>query len=100
MIGKRLRVPRRLVKRRYRPPGRPLELERVEDRLLLAVITVNTTVDENSQSDSTLSLREAIEVSNGTLPINSLSSAEQSQVSGALSSPNTIAFNLASLGFH
>ena len=41
-----------------------------------------------------LSLREAIEVSNGTLAVSSLSTQEQAQVSGAVGSTNTIDFNI------
>ena len=55
-------------------------LEPVEDRRMLSTISVNTAVDENDQTDSTLSLREAIEVSNGDLAISSLSAQEQAQV--------------------
>ena len=42
----------------------------------------------------TLSLRQAIEVSNGTLPVSSLSTQEQAQVSGAVGDTNTIDFNI------
>ena len=68
-------------------------LEVLEDRQLLSTIMVNTTADDTTP-DSTLSLREAIEVSNGTLPVSSLSTQEQAQVSGAVSSTNTIDFNV------
>jgi uncharacterized repeat protein (TIGR01451 family)/CSLREA domain-containing protein len=74
-------------------------LETLEDRMLLATITVNTTADDVT-SDATLSLREAIEVANGTLAVSSLSAQEQAQVSGALSNPNTIAFNIPGAGVH
>jgi CSLREA domain-containing protein len=47
-------------------------LEPLEGRLLLATLVVNTANDENAP-DGTLSLREAIEVSNGTLAISALS---------------------------
>lgn len=73
-------------------------VEMLEGRWLLATITVNTAADENSQTDATLSLRAAIEVSNGTLAISALSQAEQAQVNGALSSPNTIDFNIPGTG--
>ena len=49
----------------------------LEDRQLLSTITVNTTADETT-ADSTMSLRQAIEVSNGTLPVSSLSYATAS----------------------
>ena len=59
----------------------------------MSTITVNTTTDDTSP-DTTLSLREAIEVSNGTLPVSSLSTKEQAQVSGAVGATNTIGFNI------
>jgi uncharacterized repeat protein (TIGR01451 family)/CSLREA domain-containing protein len=83
---------------RTRSAFRRYGLESLEDRRLLATITVNTTADENNQTDATLSLREAIEVSNGTLAVSSLSPQEKLQVSGALSSPNTIAFDIPGSG--
>ena len=43
-------------------------LERMEARTLLSVLTVNTTDDADSR-DVVLSLREAIEVNNGTLAV-------------------------------
>ena len=77
--------------------ARRLLLESLEVRSLLATLVVNTAGDENVP-DGTLSLREAIEVSNGTLAISALSPQEQVQVSGSLSVPNTIAFNIGSGG--
>src|SRR5262249_42460371 len=70
--------------------------ESLEDRRLLAILTVNTTSDSNSPTDPALSLRQAIEVSNGTLPVSSLSPQQRLQVAGALSSPspNTIDFDI------
>jgi CSLREA domain-containing protein len=68
-------------------------LEVLEARQLLSTITVNTTADDTT-ADSTLSLREAIEVSNGTLAVSSLSTQEQAQVSGTVGSSNTIDFNI------
>ncbi len=65
----------------------------LEDRQLLSTITVNTTADETA-ADPTMSLREAIEVSNGTLPVSSLSTQAQAQVSGAVGGTNTIDFNI------
>jgi CSLREA domain-containing protein len=70
-----------------------LGVELLEGRQLLATITVNTAADE-SAADPTLSLREAIEVSDGTLAISSLSTQEQAQVSGAVGNTNTIDFNI------
>src|SRR5262249_10956602 len=68
-------------------------VEVLEDRQLLATITVNTTADETA-ANSTLSPREAIEVSNGTLKVSSLSAQEQARVSGTVGSSNTIDFNI------
>ena len=65
----------------------------LEERQLLATITVNTASDTNSVG-ATLSLRQAIEISNGTLLVSSLTSTQQALVSGALSTPNTIDFNI------
>src|SRR6185312_16281110 len=89
-IYRRRRQGRRLFRRPF--------LEQFEDRrLLAAVITVNST-DDSDERDAVLTFREAIEVSNGTLPINSLSSAESLQVTGAPDGvkPNTIGFNIQS----
>jgi hypothetical protein len=61
----------------------------------LSTITVNTVGDTNLVGP-TLSLRQAIEISNGTLPLMALSPAQRGQVSGALTSPNTIDFNIPS----
>jgi uncharacterized repeat protein (TIGR01451 family) len=61
-----------------------------------ATIIVNTTSDENTQgSDSTLSLREAIEINNGTVPLSALSAGERAQVianANSLPLANLIAF--------
>ena len=50
--------------------------------------------------DDAISLREAIEVSNGTLPISSLSAAERASVFGTLSvpAPNTVVFAIPGAG--
>ncbi len=72
---------------------RRLCLEVLEDRQLLATITVNTTADKTATA-STLSLHEAIEVSDGTLSVSSLSTQQQAQVSGAVGNTNTIDFNI------
>lgn len=58
---------------------------------------MNPTLDTNVR-DTVLTLREAILVSNGTLAVSSLTAAEQAQVSGALSNPNTIHFNISGSG--
>ena len=76
---------------------RKMRVEMLKDRQLMSTITVNTTADDTSP-DTTLSLREAIEVSNGTLAISSLSTQAQAQVSRALSAPNTIDFDISGSG--
>jgi hypothetical protein len=70
-----------------------MRLEVLEDRQLLATLTVNTTAD-GSSPDATLSLRQAIEVSDGTLAVSSLTTQEQSQVTGVVGTSNTIDFNI------
>jgi hypothetical protein len=70
-----------------------MRLEVLEDRQLLATLTVNTTAD-GATPDATLSLRQAIELSDGTLAVSSLSTQEQAQVSGAVGTSNTIDFNI------
>jgi parallel beta-helix repeat protein len=83
-----------------RSPGparrRRLFFEPLEDRsLLAAIITVNSVLDTNARDDA-LTLREAIMINNRTLPVASLSAAEQSLVSGTPQSTNadTISFNI------
>jgi hypothetical protein len=77
---------------------RPLA-EVLEGRLLLATITVNSSGDsDGADGSATLSLRQAIEISNGTLAISSLSVAQASLVSGPLALSNTIDFNIAGTG--
>ena len=84
---------RRTFKSRVRKASRPGSIELLEGRQLLAVITVNTTADDTT-ADATLSLREAIEVSDGTLAVSALSTQEQAQVVGTLGSVNTIGFSI------
>ena len=76
-------------------PSRRFTFDFLEERQLLATITVNTVSDTNS-AGTTLSLRQAIEISNGSLSLSSLTSSQQAQVSGALGTPNTIDFNIPS----
>ena len=85
-----MRGPNSALKSRRR---KRFSVEPLESRQLLSTITVNTTADETA-ADSTLSLREAIEVSDGTLAVSSLSSQEQALVSGTVGSSNTIDFNI------
>ena len=68
-------------------------IESLEPRQLMAIITVNTTAD-TSTAGATLSLRQAIEISDGTLAVSALSTQEQSQVAGAIGSSNTIDFDI------
>jgi hypothetical protein len=75
-----------------------MQVELLEDRQLLATITVNATADDTT-ADATLSLRAAIEVSDGTLPVAALSKQEQAQVSGAVGATNTIDFNIPTKDF-
>jgi hypothetical protein len=70
-----------------------LSVEVLEGRQLMATITVNTTLD-NSPADSTLSLRDAIEVSNGALAVSALSTQAQHQITGAVGATNTIDFSI------
>jgi Bacterial Ig-like domain (group 3) len=70
-----------------------MSVEVLEGRQLLATITVNTTADSTGVG-ATLSLRQAIEVSDGTLAVSSLSTQEQAQVSGTVGTSNTIGFNI------
>ncbi len=56
-------------------------------------ITINSAVDGPVQPDDDLTLREAIALTNGTLPISELSSAEQSLVVSQLAN-STIRFDL------
>ncbi len=68
-------------------------LEWMEPRLLLSIIRVDTTSDaDGANGADTLSLRQAIEISNGTLPVSSLTPAQQSLVSVTTSPANVIDF--------
>jgi hypothetical protein len=78
--------------------ARPL-VEILEGRQLLATITVTTTGDaDGADGSSTLSLRQAIEISNGTLAIGSLSTSQAGLVIGGLTTPNTIDFDIPGTG--
>ncbi|MBD2740875.1 OmpA family protein [Coleofasciculus sp. FACHB-1120] len=59
-------------------------------------VVVNSNQDGAVNPDETLTLREAIEIVNGTLPLDRLSSAEQSLVSSNGGTGSLIAFNLPS----
>ena len=77
-------------------PLRP-RFESLEDRRLMATITVNTTSD-SATITSALTFRQAIEVVNGTLTPSQLSAAQQAQISGSLSQPDTIDFDIPGTG--
>ena len=73
--------------------------ELLETRHLLSTITVTSAGDaDGADGSNTLSLRQAIEVSNGTLAVSTLTPAQQGLVVGALSNPNTIDFNIPGTG--
>ena len=57
-------------------------------------VVVNSNADGAVTADAQLTLREAIEVVNGTLTPQQLSSAEQAQIAPATSGGSTIEFNL------
>jgi hypothetical protein len=82
---------------------RRLRVEGLEDRRLLAVLTVNSIADTdlNTPGDdiSTLTLREAISVVNDPSLFGNLSAAEQGQITdpGTLATDATIAFDEAGL---
>src|SRR5205823_2249988 len=80
--------------RAVRATGRRLVLELLEARAVPATLTVNTTVDEDNVNE-TLSLREAIRVVNGAIPLSSLSPAELGRVDQTtpLGASDTIRFN-------
>lgn len=82
--------PRRRLRRTF---------EALEQRRLLAVITVNTGGDSNAR-DNVLTLREAIALANGTLDPATLDAAEAGQVVGTINSGpanrDEIRFNLPS----
>jgi len=59
----------------------------------LVAVTVNSADDGSVQPDAELTLREAIEITNGTLPISELSAAEQ-QLVEVRSERSEIRFNL------
>jgi uncharacterized repeat protein (TIGR01451 family) len=54
----------------------------------------------NDHTSATLSLREAIEVANGDLAIGDLSGSAQKQITGELSNPNAIDFDILGMGLH
>src|SRR5438067_6702403 len=81
---------------RSRLPSRRLFLEPLENRTLLATITVTTTADDVTPNDGTVSLREAITA------INAGNAAGYPEISlqnpGTFGTNDTINFNLPSGG--
>ena len=93
----KLRLGRRRKHRSYAHNAayrRPLRVEPLEDRRMLAILTVNSAVaDTHINTDGVLTLREAIEVVNQG-NINGLDSATiQNQINGAITSNNIIRFD-------
>src|SRR4051812_3895417 len=86
-------VPGGAPRRGQRPPGRRClpRLEALEDRLVPAVLTVNTLADQ-ATADNALSLREAVAAVNSG-STSALNTAEQMQVAGTLGSNDTIQFD-------
>ncbi len=79
---------------------RVLAVEAMERRELLATLLVNG-VDDTNARDPELTLREAIEVVDGTLAVSSLSAGEQAQISGSLGGPpDQIDFAIPGAGVH
>ncbi len=74
-------------------------VEALEVRRLFATLTVNT-ADDNTASDSFLTLREAIEVINRTIPISSLGQAmaQVDTTTGSLGNNDMIDFNIPGSG--
>ena len=66
------------------------QVESLEGRALLTTILVNTATDGNDPAAATISLREAIEISNGTLAVASLSATAHGLVSGTANAPAPI----------
>src|SRR4051812_41884771 len=93
-------MPRQSRKRRAYAKLCGPRIEMLESRQLLSTITVNTSIDEDDHTDATLSLREAIQVSNGTLAVGALSQQAQAQVVGAQAAINTIDFDIPGAGVH
>ena len=72
--------------------GRRLRLEPMEDRRMMATLTVNSLADAHINTDGVLTLREAVEVvqQGSTNGLDSTTIANQ--ISGSLVSDNTIRF--------
>jgi hypothetical protein len=82
-------APRPRPRRQTRRPARFPSLERLEERSLLAlIIAVNTTADHDP-TGATMTLREAIQLSNDPSLYSSLTAAEKAQVVVSISPPPT-----------
>jgi hypothetical protein len=64
----------------------PISLQPLENRTLLAAMTVNSLADTDAR-DNVLTLREAVAVSEGTLPVALLTTPELAQVRGPVGLP-------------
>jgi Bacterial Ig-like domain (group 3) len=84
---------------RRRGARRVFPVEILERRQLLATITVNTSADfDGTAGGDALSLRQAIELSDGTLSLAALGPSRAHLVVGGPSSPNTIDFDIPGTG--
>jgi hypothetical protein len=74
-----------------------LKLDVLEERTLLATIQVTTTSDRPFEADGVLTLRDAIELTDGLLTVGQLSAAQQALVAGTPDQsgvPDTIDFDI------
>src|SRR5262245_43479020 len=73
--------------------------EPLETRDVPAILTVNTVVDSVNSLDNVLSLREAMQVVNGTRALAQLSAPEAAQITGApLGVADKIQFSIGPVG--
>jgi hypothetical protein len=71
-----------------RPNGTPGDVGAVQDRV--ATLDVNTTANTESTTDTTLSLRDALELSNSTFTLPQMTALAQAQVTGTPGDIDTI----------
>jgi hypothetical protein len=71
-----------------RPNGAPGDVGAVQDRV--ATLDVNTTATTESTADTLLSLRDALELSNGTFTLSQMTPQAQAQVTGTPGDIDTI----------
>src|SRR5262249_40601385 len=81
-----------------RPPQRrarrvPLGVEALETRAMPAVLTVNSLLDTDPTAQS-LTLRDALAVTDGSLSPTSLTAAQLAQISGTIGNNDTIQFGV------